>query len=332
MLYPESRMTDLKAIHRFLRLQPYSPSTVKSYTAILTRLHQWLQHRRLEFETMGAEDFLDFLGEQGWQLATQNQALNAARAFARDQFGQEHPVLSLRLKRPPKNHHRVLSLEEVEKMLAALDMGGPFGVRNVAMIWLFLDTGLRVSEVCKLNLADIDLERLQLRVQIKGGRFEMAAFTERTADYLRDWLQLREAYALEGEKALFVGVSGLTPGRRMTRGGVKTNIVRLARKAGIPSVSPHAFRRTMVALMRQYTGAPDIVKQAAGRWKDRGQMLHYEQSVNLDEVRGYLATQALKPGPSKNGATGAVAPAKKETGDAGAVVSDDNVTISGFWF
>jgi len=290
--YDEIKMADKKLVERWLRSQPYSPDTANGYRRMLGYLLPWLYERGIAFETMTPEDLGEFIDLQNWSLSTKNILLYAARGFARYVVGPEHAAFQIRLPKPRARPQRTLSLEETKTLLAALRMDTPFGVRNKAIYFLFLDTGLRSSELASLDLADLDFEGLRLVAKVKGGNWEAAVFSEDTARVLAAWLQIRERYAGETE-ALFVGIGGSTPGSRMTRYGLRTNMRRLSKRAGIKLASPHALRRTMATLAMTQNRASDRIVSVMGRWRSTEQVRRYTAGLEVEQVRPFLVTTAL---------------------------------------
>jgi site-specific recombinase XerD len=287
-------MQDRKSIERFLRTQPYAASTTRNYRDMLVRLHGWLAGRDIRFERLTVEEMGDYLDDHDWGLATKNLALAAARAYARYVSGADHPILAMRLPKPQPKPGRTLTLAEVRQLLNAIDTHSPIGVRNYALYLLWLDTGLRVSEMCRLDVGDVDLEKMLAQALVKGGRWELAAFTPETRTWLELWLTLRPQYAAEGERALFVGIAGNTPGQRMTRYGLKTNLNRLAKRAGLAgTVSPHALRRTMATIATEANAAPMEIVRRMGRWRSDREIRRYTAALSVESIRPYLPVRAL---------------------------------------
>jgi len=295
MLYPEIRVKDKKDIHVFLRTQPYSADTMRNYRLHLEKLHRWLLHQKIEFKDMIGDDFLGYLEEKTtWGAHYKRQALSAAKAYAREKYGNEHSIMSLRVKRPPTKMQRTLTVEEISQVLDSIDLDKILGIRNYATLCLMVDTGLRATEICRLEIQDVDLDKCTLQVQQKGGGYRMAAFTAYTCDFLLDWLTMRESYAKIGVKAVFVAVIGDSAGNPMTRSGLKSNFRHLARRAGVKHFSPHALRRTMATIMVGVNKAPNRIAQISGGWKDGKQVETYTKALGIESTRQFLAMHAVK--------------------------------------
>jgi site-specific recombinase XerD len=145
--------------------------------------------------------------------------------------------------KPPKLEKRfkeVLSVAEIERLLAILNQRTFLGARMYAMIALLYDSGLRAGELVALDLADIHWNEYQTRVMGKGKKERFVPFSPPTQRALRKYLVLREPFAEQGPDALFI----TTDGTRLTAHAVTLAIKRLGKRAGIPRVHPHLFRHS----------------------------------------------------------------------------------------
>jgi integrase/recombinase XerD len=158
------------------------------------------------------------------------------RVIAEDPTRQiDRPKLGRRLP-------RVMSFDEVQRLLAAPDLGTDRGRLHAAMLQLMYSSGLRVSELCGLRVGDLDLERGLVLASGKGGKRRLVPVGEVALDsataYLRD---VRPRHAKAGETALFVSPRGGS----FTREGFWRIVRRCAVSAGIvPLPSPHKLRHS----------------------------------------------------------------------------------------
>jgi integrase len=122
---------------------------------------------------------------------------------------------------------------------------GAAGVRDAAMVGLLYSCGLRVGELCALDVGDYDQETGELAIRVaKRGKQRLAHVLNGAAEALADWLDVRG----EGGGALFYPVrrgGHVWPGR-LTPQAVAYVLKRRARQAGVKALSPHDFRRTFV--------------------------------------------------------------------------------------
>jgi integrase/recombinase XerD len=184
--------------------------------------------------------------KRGFGARSSARMLSGLRGFfrflVRERAIPEDPTLLVDRPKVGRRLPRVLSYDEVERLLAAPDQGTPAGACHAAMLHLMYASGLRVSELVGLRLGDIDLQRGLVAPLGKGGKRRLVPVGEVALGmvdrYLRD---VRPGVAAEGETALFAS----------PRGGPYTreHFWRLVRdyavRAGIvPLPSPHKLRHS----------------------------------------------------------------------------------------
>ena len=114
-------------------------------------------------------------------------------------------------------------------------------LRDVALLELLYATGVRVSELCGLDVADLDRSRRTMRVLGKGDRERTVPYGAPAARALEDWIAVRGRIALKtAGGALFVGVRG----RRLDPRAVRDVVHRAAALAGVPDLGPHGLRHS----------------------------------------------------------------------------------------
>ncbi len=139
----------------------------------------------------------------------------------------------------------VLQVEEAAALMGhaevAADDGTALGARDRAIIEVLYGTGIRVSELCALDLAGVDRLHRTMRVRGKGDRERTVPYGGPAARALEAWWERREEVVTERSgQALFLGSRGGRIDPRVVRGIVH----RLSREAGGPEVAPHALRHS----------------------------------------------------------------------------------------
>jgi integrase/recombinase XerD len=167
------------------------------------------------------------------------------RFLVRERAIAEDPTALL--ERPKLAHKlpRVLSFEEVERLLAGPDTATALGRLHAAMLQLMYATGLRVSELCGLRVADLDLERGLVTARGKGGKRRLVPIGEVALDhvsyYLRDDRERQSRRSSRIETALFVSPRG----GHFSRESFWRIVRRYAVAQGIvPLPSPHKLRHS----------------------------------------------------------------------------------------
>jgi site-specific recombinase XerD len=269
-------------LDRFFAAHSWSDNTIDRYRrALLLFLEEVEDPAQLD-----AAGFRQWLESHEWGNSSQWIASNAVKAWIRWNYGAIHPALDLKLRREEAPPQRTLKMSQVRLLLESFDTRQPKGRRDLALCTLFLDTGLRVSEVCSLDMSYLDLEERALQVVIKGGQWAYAVYSAYTASCIASWLADRASIAKPGARAVFVGVGGNTPGERMTRDGLKLVVRKWGKNAKIGKLTPHDFRRTFATQVTR-AGAPQRVAMAAGRWKDERVFRRYTQAIEPADIDPY---------------------------------------------
>ncbi len=275
-------------LDEFFAAHSWSRDTVRGYRRVLLSFLRDIP----DPQSLSAADFKAWLeGHETWGENMRWLAYIAVRHYLRWCCGESHPALRYKFRRKEDNKpQRTLSREQVNRLLASIDTDTPIGKRNAAIVLLMLDTGLRASEVCRLELKYLDIERGHLAVRGKGGRWREGVFSARTARALQEWLNVRPA--TKGVKTVFVSVGGLTPGKPLTSSGLKVILRKLGQRSGIGLISPHDFRRTF-ATMAIRAGAPSRLVQLAGGWRNLEMVERYSRALKVEDFQGYFPSEQI---------------------------------------
>ncbi len=168
---------------------------------------------------------------------------------------ESSPLATIHFKPPPEPHIEGYTIDELKRLLAVCDLdiktGARFtGVRNKAMLLLFIDSGLRRAEMVNLRLGDLDLESRRVRVLGKGNKIGAAPFSPRTAKALWAWLIERKPRAKT--ERLWVTEEG----QAFSVEGLVSWFTRLKERAGVNGCGGvHRLRHT--AALQYLRGARD---------------------------------------------------------------------------
>jgi site-specific recombinase XerD len=147
------------------------------------------------------------------------------------------------LKSPVRRIHKIKTSKTVKEIyndeVLEIMRDNSGNLRNLAMIDLLASTGMRVGELVKLNITDINFENRECVVFGKGNKERPVYFDSRTKIHLHNYIQSRR----DINPALFVSL--LSPYNRLEISGVEICLRKLGRKLGIAKVHPHKFRRTL---------------------------------------------------------------------------------------
>lgn len=147
------------------------------------------------------------------------------------------------MKSPMRRIHRIKTDQTVKETYSdeALEVlrDNTTNLRDLALIDLLASTGMRVGELVKLNISDIDFENRECIVFGKGSKERPVYFDARTKIHLKNYIQSRT----DENSALFVSLN--KPFNRLNISGVEIRLRELGRSLGINKVHPHKFRRTL---------------------------------------------------------------------------------------
>ncbi|MFC4050928.1 tyrosine recombinase XerC [Actinomadura syzygii] len=183
----------------------------------------------------------------GRSRATLARRTAAVRAFTRHLHRRglldDDPGLLLGTPKRQRDLPIALTQEEAARLLDTMDAQGPLGLRDLAVLELLYGTGVRVSELCGLDIDDLDTGRRTVRVLGKGGRERTVPVGEPAVRAVQDWLRAgRPALSTEGSgPALFLGVRG---GRLHPTSARRIVHDRINEVGEVPDLSPHGLRHS----------------------------------------------------------------------------------------
>jgi integrase/recombinase XerD len=287
---PASPRSPLERFLLYLEFEKgFAANTILSYRQELEKFFGFLNKNHLEYLCLDEKNILDFIrgqGQRGGAVSSQAHLISVLKSFYRyllhDGLLEFSPVSAVSL---PKKWIRLpeyLSIEEVLLLLEAPDTGTPIGKRDKAILELMYATGLRVSEVAQLKLADVYLDEGFLRVFGKGGKERIVPFNEISRDCLRAYLeQSRPALVKEASpEQVFVNYSG----EMFSRQGLWKMIKAHGLRVGLASrLTPHVLRHSF---------ATHLVEKGADLRSV--QMLLGHSSITTTEIYTHMAKDQVK--------------------------------------
>jgi integrase/recombinase XerD len=226
-----------------------SNNTVVSYSRDLLRFSLFLSSRGISPLEVTLPHLSEYLGTLGGQLSARSVARNISAIKTFFRFLVSEGTLRFnpaRLLNSPRAAFRLpgsLTEDDVERLLAQPNVSSPKGQRDQAMLECLYATGLRVSELIKLKVSDINLEAGYLRTLGKGSKERLVPIGDRANEAIRSHISGGRSLLLRGKNSpyLFLNPSG----RPMSRQGFWKIIKRYAKEAGIKrEVTPHSIRHS----------------------------------------------------------------------------------------
>ena len=258
-----------EAVDSFLRrgqARNLSASTLRFYRDRLGAFTRYLDSHglRLAPEQVTAQVVRDFLTAEAERVtaATASHSRAALSAFFRflvsDEVIAYDPMTKVEKVRLPRRVIPTLSQEEIERMLATCSPRTFNGARLKAVILTLVDCGLRVSELCGLDLGDVAWEAQTLQVMGKGSKERVVPFGEAARQALLCYLARRGEVA--GQSALFLTCYG----ERLNRVEAHRLLRECGERAGVSGVHPHRFRHTCAVMFLRGGGDAFTLQKLLG--------------------------------------------------------------------
>ena len=201
-----------------------------------------------EVTSRDIRDFLDWFNDFAVSYATQARLISAIKTFYKfliyDGKLQNSPAQLIETPRLDRKIPTVLSVEEIDRMAAAIDLSKPEGHRNKAIIETLYSCGLRVSELVNLQISDLFIDEGFVRVFGKGNKERLvpiSSYAVNLIKYYKEQYRNHMDIYKDDSDILFLNRRG----QRLTRVMIFTIVKNLAEKAGIEkTISPHTFRHS----------------------------------------------------------------------------------------
>ncbi|MFA6044153.1 MAG: tyrosine recombinase XerC [Phycisphaerales bacterium] len=230
--------------------------------------------------------FLAHLGEQNYSAATMARKIATLRSFYKwaDRQGvvMGNPMTMIRTPRQAKRLPKAITIDQIERLLAAPGDADVLGRRDRAMLETLYSTGIRVSELVGLQVTDLDLAGEALKVKGKGNKERIVPLGSHAITAVRRYLDMLNQdvkYAARDSGPLFVNKHG---GRLSSR-SVRRKLDKYLKQVGLdPSISPHTLRHSFATHLLDNGADLRSVQELLGH-----------QSLSTTQVYTHLTTQRI---------------------------------------
>ncbi len=266
-----------------------SDNSIDAYKRDLMKLSDFLTDAKIPLEEAQSEHLRDFVIEiahMGIHPRTQARIISGIKSFYHFLIYKnkrtddptellESPKIGLRLP-------EVLSLAEIDKIIAAIDLSKPEGQRNKAIIEILYGSGLRVSELIKLKLSNLRTEEGFMLVEGKGNKQRLVPISPESVHQLSLWNIDRNSMVIQKGHEDFVFLN--RRGRQLSRAMIFTIVKDLTAIAGIQkNVSPHTFRHSFATHLLENGANLRAIQQLLGH-----------ESITTTELYTHVDIQFLK--------------------------------------
>ncbi len=266
-------------------------NTIESYRRDIMQLDHWLRKSaRPALDQAGAEDLQAFLAhrieERHASPRSTARLTSAMKRFyqylIREKLIGEDPGMRLESPKLTRGLPKSLAESDVDTLLAAPDSNTPLGLRDRAMLETLYASGLRVTELVTLKVAQLSLEMGVVRVMGKGSKERLVPLGESAADVIQLYLSGARIDILAGQKSDDLFVTGR--GHAMTRQMFWHLIKRHAHRAGIRvPISPHTLRHAFATHLINHGADLRVV-----------QLLLGHADITTTQIYTHVARERLK--------------------------------------
>ena len=257
--------------HTYLKLERgLSNNSVAAYELDFKRLKTYMEEHHIDVVRATFDDLQSFVFDTfktTLSAKTQARLLSSVHSFYRfllyHHYIEQDPSELLEMPRIEKHLPEVLTVQEIDDMIAHIDMSKPEGHRNRAIIEMLYGSGLRVSELTELRLSNLYRQEGYMRIIGKGNKQRIVPISPEADKQLGYWLEDRNKLDIKPEATDIVFLNHY--GRQLTRAMIFTIVKRLAQAADIrKTISPHTLRHSFATHLLQNGADLRIIQQLLG--------------------------------------------------------------------
>ena len=263
-----------KEIQEFLSylesVKQYSKHTISGYKRDLTKLSRYLLNIEIEdWQSVNEHELRTFVNSErrrGLSPRSIQRVLSTSRSFFEYLLVEGLIKLS-----PAQNINSPKSAQLLPKAMDAdlvqrlLDFkpNGLIEVRDKAIAELLYSSGLRLSEVCTLDVQDLELKERVCRVTGKGNKMRVVPVGKKAIQAMRDWLIHREELKnlkSSSSEAMFLN----NKGKRISARSIQLRLEKLCAQRGLPGINPHMLRHSFASHVLESSGDLRAVQEMLG--------------------------------------------------------------------
>ncbi|MBX2847657.1 MAG: tyrosine recombinase XerC [Acidiferrobacterales bacterium] len=245
-----------------------SPHTLSAYQRDIAKLLSYCDDKGIllwrGLNTHIVRQFSAYLNACGMNAKSIQRILSSGRGLSnflvQHKFLNSNPFDDVKAPKTEKRLPKTLSVDQITN-LVEIDVNIPISYRDKAVLELFYSSGLRLAELCRLDLNDLSLSEQLIRVTGKGNKTRELPIGRHALKALQEWVLVRNSLPLKDYEAVFVSQHG----NRINPRTIQQRVKYWAIKQGIEiSVSPHMLRHSFASHLLESSGELRSVQELLG--------------------------------------------------------------------
>ena len=246
----------------------YSKNTISSYRHDLNKLALSLTKSNIsDWNKVQDLDLRQFVNKErrgGLSPRSLQRLLSCSRSFfkylsADNQF-KNSPINYIKSPKSSRLLPKAMDVDMINKLLN-YKAEGWIGVRDKAILELFYSSGIRLAELCNIDLEDLSLKERTCRILGKGNKTRIVPVGIKALQAIKTWLNYRnEKNYRNPSNALFLNIKGQRLGKR----SVQLRIKKISRNRGLPDINPHMLRHSFASHILESSGDLRAVQEMLG--------------------------------------------------------------------
>lgn len=283
----------IKGFEEYLRLEKgLSQNSINAYINDINKLYSFLKSNfkgitPQKVKLQHLKDFLEFLNGRGVSPRTQARTISGIKSFYKFLLIEEKiisdPTALLESPKIGRKLPDILSTEEIDELIAAVDTEKPEGQRNKAILEILYSCGLRVSELVGVKMSNLFFDEGYIKVEGKSEKERLIPISIRAAEEIDKYVETYRSKLKVGkgsEDILFLNRRG----HKLSRVMIFTIIKSLAERVGLDKkISPHTFRHSFATHLIEGGADLRVVQEMLGH-----------ESILTTEIYTHLDKNYLK--------------------------------------
>ncbi|MCG2418888.1 site-specific tyrosine recombinase XerD [Aequorivita sp. F47161] len=263
----------LKDYQNYLRLERgLSQNSIINYSLDVKKLMRWLETNKIEASpiSISEETLQQFIYEIAKKVnpRSQSRLISGLKGFFNylifEDYRKTNPLALIEAPKLGRKLPDTLAIEEIDALIAAIDLGSKQGERNRAILETLYGCGLRVSELTNLKISDLYFDEGFIKITGKGDKQRLVPISPATEKYItiyRKEIRVHKKIDPTAKDTLFLNQHG----RQLTRAMIFTIVKQLVEKAGIrKTISPHTFRHSFATHLLENGADLRAIQQMLG--------------------------------------------------------------------